>query len=95
MTRKSFWTFLASIGIVRAQIDPNEMERMYREAQARRAGMTRNGKPKPKNGECPVCSTMAEPYTPESTDALKARYVGCEWCSCVFIQRADKPTTPR
>lgn len=65
MKRLSFLTALLGIGVAKAQemvlcgsSDPKVCTDIL-EAKKRHA------KPKPANGECPVCGTMADPYRPE------------------------------
>lgn len=45
--------------------------------------------PRPRNGQCPVCGTMAKPVPPDIAPFLKSRHVACEHCNTVFRQWAE------
>lgn len=51
--------------------------------------------PRPKNGECPVCGTMAKPYHVSTGDEhfnmglTNSRRIDCEHCNTTFRQWAE------
>lgn len=48
---------------------------------------------RPKNGQCPICLTMAEPYSiaigPYSWQQDPSRRIDCDYCGCTFRQWAE------
>ena len=57
--------------------------------------------PRPRNGECPVCGTMAKPYHVSKGEehfnmgATNSRRGDCEYCGCTFCQWAVKQEPKR
>lgn len=49
--------------------------------------------PRPKNGQCPVCGTMYEPFRieiiPHTYENPPTRRVDCDYCGCTFRQWAE------
>lgn len=45
-------------------------------------------KPKPKNNECPVCGTMAEPYK-QGPYMPNSQRIDCAYCNATFKQFAE------
>ena len=83
MNRRTWWTaLLAACGVAKAQGASSWTIKRI---------VVRNGKPKPRNGECPVCGTMMpEQFKLPKNIAPYGRQHCCGWCRNVFfVLRAD------